>query len=1573
MAFTDNPGDVDTENATKTPLQNLFQYIRDLYNASDACFDFEKESGNPKSPEVNFWEVGKLLSLAKQSEHKRLTEFSLSIGNSLNPSEYLLKIKRTVIPVEPKIPTELTEWATINRSGSTPSIVFKAEIEIIEKFEQSEQRMKDLDSFKSQSQSSLFEAILPQSLVGWIEKSDDKILRKSEKKTIIKFESDSKRVEIGNQFKAEFAKYFDTYEVPIKINEVYDALHTLHYELKGRDNKRLYVSFGLVNGKIGSMNYRNFLFHVPLKLGLRTQEIKLEFDTFAAKILCEQYFVELFDAHFKNENPTIIEGRKKEVLLAIDKFNALPKEFFFDADFVRTEFYDKGLEILGGFAQKEYAFFKNEELNYDFQSQPINNQITFSFSPIIQPKVVESQMATSKDANNIINKINELQASGNLHLIPDFFKKLFSIEGLEISTPEKSNGNGIYPPDNLRRDTEGDKGTSIFHHRFLFPLPYNDEQLEIAKRLNEQDAVTVKGPPGTGKSHTIANLISHFVAQGKSILVVSHNAKALSVLKDKLPRGIQDLAVSLVNEGKGNESLKASVNAIIRNLAQRYEEDKVIELESHLSETERNYANTLSQIYKAIQSNAHLFKIYNPQIKQLQEKTAYEWAIFLFEQSESYQPKVIKDKVSHTKNTEGVSMKLAELAIIGNDLQRDDFELINFTFLDNSKFLDLNELRKIEIQLQEITSRINPADYSQIKNDVFDEKLKNQITNFETELARFENSNIPLIIYKHPNFNIALLKNIVLQTNDLRKQIQVAEDKLLSYQIDLSAIQDTDPDILYQQLNQLIVKFGDAKTLGLVAKTFLDKNLKRFFDCKVNFIAANEIEQFKIIETEINRRKSIKQLSIRFNNYLKTFGLPQKEDILETLKEIDFTVDFSYLVSTFNQLLRERSLPQISVTSPDLQDKLTYLRNVQHFSQYKILTTFLKETKTRILSHSSPHPIIFSIANSIENVERANYELQLAEYRSKREKQKQAIQFEHLFREVNEVLPITATFIKAECQKSNSVVINADDAEMDLFFLKIDDFLSFTTVQTKGSEKLLSDLQTIKRNIEKQTADIIAYKTWFHKSRKVTYTQKAALNAWLNDLINIGKGFGKNTARNIASSITNMQVAKGAVPIWIMPQETAVTFFPDATPEQFDLLIIDEASQCDISSLNLVFRCKKSLIVGDENQTSVVTDRSIFKIERTNELLDKYLISHRFKTQFDVNNKNNSIYTISGVIYPNIVTLTEHFRCLPEIIGYSNRHVYNSDIVPLKTATEKTYGEPVEVHYVEDNYMDEYKPLIVKKVVEEIENYIIAHQNQELKRLPTVGILTLDSSNTKHQNWLIKQISQSELIKYYEDKLELLIGTSREFQGDERDIMFLTITASHNFSERDNQIRPPRAATTEEYMRIFNVAASRAKEKSVVVHSIHPDAVAIMNPECYRKRLIDYYGNISIGQDGAKGVRNLQTLINQVDANSGEFEKTVCKFLYSNDFGDFLFPQFEVGKYRIDFGLIKNNKKLAIECDGFTYHSGIEKIKEDITRQLILERAGWRFFRIQSTDWFYKNEYVSRQLLNWITENTSER
>ncbi|MGB4438157.1 MAG: AAA domain-containing protein, partial [Sedimentibacter sp.] len=88
----------------------------------------------------------------------------------------------------------------------------------------------------------------------------------------------------------------------------------------------------------------------------------------------------------------------------------------------------------------------------------------------------------------------------------------------------------------------------------------NEEQLEIAQRIENYNAVLVQGPPGTGKTHTIANLIGHFLSQGKSILVTSHTKKALNVLIDKVPKQLQSLCVSLLEDN--NKDMERSIDGI---------------------------------------------------------------------------------------------------------------------------------------------------------------------------------------------------------------------------------------------------------------------------------------------------------------------------------------------------------------------------------------------------------------------------------------------------------------------------------------------------------------------------------------------------------------------------------------------------------------------------------------------------------------------------------------------------------------------------------------------------------------------------------------------------------------------------------------------------------------------------------------------------------------------------------------------------------------------------------------------------------------------------------------------------
>src|SRR3990170_2865083 len=97
----------------------------------------------------------------------------------------------------------------------------------------------------------------------------------------------------------------------------------------------------------------------------------------------------------------------------------------------------------------------------------------------------------------------------------------------------------------------------------FFPMPFNDEQVRIVQLLECSDGVVVQGPPGTGKTHTIGNIICHYLALGKRVLVTSMKDPALVVLQDKLPAEIRPLAISLLtSEQEGMKQFEYAVSKI---------------------------------------------------------------------------------------------------------------------------------------------------------------------------------------------------------------------------------------------------------------------------------------------------------------------------------------------------------------------------------------------------------------------------------------------------------------------------------------------------------------------------------------------------------------------------------------------------------------------------------------------------------------------------------------------------------------------------------------------------------------------------------------------------------------------------------------------------------------------------------------------------------------------------------------------------------------------------------------------------------------------------------------------------
>jgi very-short-patch-repair endonuclease len=177
---------------------------------------------------------------------------------------------------------------------------------------------------------------------------------------------------------------------------------------------------------------------------------------------------------------------------------------------------------------------------------------------------------------------------------------------------------------------------------------------------------------------------------------------------------------------------------------------------------------------------------------------------------------------------------------------------------------------------------------------------------------------------------------------------------------------------------------------------------------------------------------------------------------------------------------------------------------------------------------------------------------------------------------------------------------------------------------------------------------------------------------------------------------------------------------------------------------------------------------------------------------------------------------------------------------------------------------------------------------------------------------------------------QFLCGTAAQFQGDERDVMFLTMVDSPGDG-------PLAKHDIDLYRQRFNVAASRPRDQLWVAHSLDPKRD--LKPGDVRRRLIEH----------AENPRALLELQLADERTESEFERLVLRKLL--DEGYRVTPQWPVGWYRIDLVVEGNGRRLAVECDGDRFHP-LEKIAEDMERQAVLERLGWRFVRIRGSEFF---------------------
>lgn len=444
-------------------------------------------------------------------------------------------------------------------------------------------------------------------------------------------------------------------------------------------------------------------------------------------------------------------------------------------------------------------------------------------------------------------------------------------------------------------------------------------------------------------------------------------------------------------------------------------------------------------------------------------------------------------------------------------------------------------------------------------------------------------------------------------------------------------------------------------------------------------------------------------------------------------------------------------------------------------------------------------------------------------------------------------------------------------------------------------------------------------------------------------------------------------VLKAVQPCWAMsPLDVAHTL---PVQQSFDLVVFDEASQVLPSdAVPALLRAPQAIVVGDSRQLPPTAffddDRSSAYGQISSPSTHGKTSSTHGQTGGDQTVHDDEIGSLS--IFESILdvldsilnrrTLTWHYRSQDErLIAYSNRNFYHGALTTFPSASvgmcprfelvEHQPGAPVDTRS---------NPAEVVRVVD----LMIEHARQHPKM--SLGVIAMGMYHANRIEETLRRRLREEqdtaLERFFDDNAEerTFVKNLERVQGDERDSIILSIGYGKNAAGQVVYRFGP--LNTEGGERRMNVAITRARKEMTLVSSFsHIE----MDPERLNSAGGQHlYGYLKYAESG-----ELEGTHNDVPLNV--FELDVMDKLEKR--GLSMVPQYGQSGFRIDFAVrhphIHNRFVLAVEADGASYHSSHTARDRDRLRQEHLERLGWRFCRIWSTDWFNNHSHEATKVV----------
>jgi very-short-patch-repair endonuclease len=1079
--------------------------------------------------------------------------------------------------------------------------------------------------------------------------------------------------------------------------------------------------------------------------------------------------------------------------------------------------------------------------------------------------------------------------------------------------------------------------------RLLTPLPTNAEQEEIGRRLASHRGITVQGPPGTGKTHTIANLLSHLMAQGRRVLVASHKEQPLEVLRSFLPERIRPLCVSLLGvDAGGLGQLDQSVQAILRETStlDRERARAVIDgLRARLEEADAELGEVRAELAACLDRERSRYELDGrPRSPaEIGRRLAAAGAGFGF----------VPDTLDPGDRLPLDTAELGELYRLAGQIAEPDRLAVAAPRPDPAALPRGQALRALLATIAEADATLAELDQERPSGRIAAsmspagvEAIARRVEAVAEVYARVDQ---PWLV--HVRSDLRRSEAARASWRDFGAFVGRSVAELYELEGRVGPHEFVLPDgVTPRQLTHRLTTLsrqldGSARPLGPSALINRWNLASLGRTARVDGGPARTAEDVELLVAAVTLAKRRGELVTAWNRQVGKVGGPTVEPddpaaaaaIERAWATLEEALAFeSGVWPEFRERLRWSGLLLAPV--PSAEELLALLEDVG-LARSRVGRE--RDRRRAVEARAAAEGELGGVRRAVEagrRLERASplwaeldAALQLEDVPAWEQALKEAQRLAALEPRVHRLDELAARLRQRAPLWTERIITGHDQAgdparAARAWALRKAETWLDRLVAAGDPAAITERLEELGEVRGRLVSDLVAWSTWLAVAERITDDQRRALNGWVQAVRRIGKGTGRHANRYRGIAREQMERCRDAVPVWVMPVWRVVeTFEPDTAGPPFDVVIVDESSQCDLFSLGVLALGRQVVVVGDDKQISptLICDHGV-----VHELIERHIADLPDARLLDT---TASLYDVAKWAFPGVVMLREHFRCLPEIIAFSNELMYDGEVLPLRERLEDTAWQPVRATRVQGAYR--------LGAINEAEAEALAATVVDCCQDPaydgrTMGVVSLmGEAQARHvQHLLLERLGEREY-----SARRLKCGDAYRFQGDERDVLFLSMVAASG----DRQAAMTRLADRQR----INVAASRARDQLWLFHSVDP---AELHPDDARGLLLRFCLDPPGRGLGAPG--------GAADPGSS-LERAVLRALRGRGFR--VRTQVQVGHWRIDLVVEgARGRRLAVECHGEA--AGVDRHDADERRQLVLERLGWRFHQVRASA-FYRD------------------